>query len=403
MLQPPIWTGNGQRPGALWDTECFWNFWFLGFQTMGGFTWQFAIRDGQHFSESDRRHMANLFESYRTFSFNGLYYDEPMMRAVLMGYTTEQLKQLNDLIIIGERRFIKGKETFVKPKPWELGLGDWKPADHVDLKSVCPGAGSQNAFAARIGHHTIEDFEVDFNAPLTPEGMQVAASKCINDLGKLRALHGALQPQLRQRERIGSKYGINVLSKSDAQVAEAVLRRRCEDSTGRTIYSQKIERIDWNYSFRYDAPVFIQYSTPQLQHALALVRRAIFRIQPPSGYRDDEDEKGRCVPMPPELESLEIAIGRSVYKMGIGGLHSQEKKLVAVSNDTHQVLMPDVTSYYPNLMVNAGASPPALGDQFTTEYDSIKKGRVFAKHTAKEIKSRIAELRAELAQLEAKD
>lgn len=317
--------------------------------------------------------MCRIFDSHRTISFNGDYYDVPMMRGVFMGYSTEELKVLNDRLIVE------------RAKPWEIGLGEWKPTDHIDLKPVCPGAGSQNMFAARIHHHTIEDFEIDFARPVGDEQMLIVASKCENDLGKLEALYDALKPQLRQRERIGQKYGVNVMSKSDAQVAEAVLRKRCELSTGTRIYSKKIMDIDWNYRFRYEAPSFISYHTPQLQRALYLVTHATFIVQPPTGYRDEDDGKGRCIPMPSELEGLEIAIGNSVYRMGIGGLHSSEKKLVAVSNATHQLLMPDVASYYPNLMVNAGAWPPALGSQFVPEFEGIKAERLADKALEKKL------------------
>ena len=362
------------KPVALWDTECFVNFWCLKFLPLGAASaWTFSIRDGQRFDRFTQELILRIFDSHRTVSFNGDYYDVPMLRGVMFGYSTEELKALNDRIIVEQA------------KPWELGLGDWTPADHVDIKPVCPGAGSQNMFAARIGYHTIEDFEIDFSKPLTPEQMVVVESKCENDLGKLRALYDALAPQLRQRERIGQRYGVNVMSKSDAQVAEAVLRKRCELSTGQRIYAQRIHEIDWNFRFRYDAPPFISYSTPQLQRALDLVRRAVFVIQPPSGYRDEDDGKGRCIPMPPELEGLEISLGSSVYRMGIGGLHSSEKKLVVRSTDAHQVLMPDVASYYPNLMVNAGAFPPALGARFVPEFEGIKADRLADKALEKKL------------------
>ncbi len=362
------------KPVALWDTECFVNFWCLKFWPIGATrVLTFEIRNDQRFTQFMLELLVRIFDNHRVVSFNGDYYDVPMMRGVFFGYSTAELKALNDRIIIDGA------------KPWELGIGEWKPADHVDIKQVCPGAGSQNMFAARIHHHTIEDFDIDFSAVLTPEQMDIVSTKCENDLGKLFALYEALSPQLRQRERIGRKYGVNVMSKSDAQVAEAVLRKRCEMSTGRRIYSKRIDEIDWNYRFRYDPPPFISYSTPQLQRAFELVKSACFMIQPPSGYRDEDDGKGRCIPMPPELEGLEIALGGSVYRMGIGGLHSSEKRLVAVSNTTHQLLLPDVASYYPNLMVNAAAWPLALGEQFVPEFEGIKAERLADKALEKKL------------------
>lgn len=358
---------------ALYDCECFLNYFLLKFRVMGATrAWSFAIKDGVRFDSFTLDLIRRLFDSHRVVSFNGDNYDVPMLRGALAGYSTNELKALNDRIIVEQ------------VKPWHLDLGDWKPVDHIDLKPVCPGAGSQNAFAARLGYHTIEDFEIDFSKSLTPEQMVVVDSKCENDLGKLEALYHALTPQLRQRERIGTKYGVNVMSKSDAQVAETVLRKRCEIATGRRIYAQRINEIDWGYRFKYDAPDFLAFSTPQAQRAFDLVRQATFTIQPPAGYRDD-DAVGRCIPMPAELEGLQVAIGLSIYAMGIGGLHSQEKRLAIVSNETHQILMPDVASYYPSLILNSGACPHALGEQFIVEYGDIKKERLAGKALQKKL------------------
>lgn len=366
LLPPPPPVSSGPRPRALFDTECFPNYWLLKLRPIGGHTYSYSIRDGQAFGPQHIAEIKALFESYCVIGFNSLGYDQWMLCGVLAGFTTEQLKWLNDQMIVH------------KVKPWELGLSEWRPVEQIDIMPVCPGAGSQNAFAARVHHHTIEDFKIDFSKPLSDTEMVVVDQKCENDLGKLEALYDALRPQIRQRQRIGDRYGINVMSKSDAQVGEAILRKLGEDATGRRIYSKRIHEIDWRYQFQYDAPAYLSFETPQLKRALEYVRRAVFGIQPPAQYRDG-DEKGRCIIMPPELEGLEIRLGNSVYAMGIGGLHSQEKRLVVVSNDTHQVLMPDVRAYYPNLMVTAGAWPEALGPQFVSDYESIKIARETAK------------------------
>jgi hypothetical protein len=357
-------------PRAYWDTECYPNYWLLKFRLKGRETYSFSIRNGERFAPEVLERMLQLFELYTSVSFNGIYYDVPMLRAVFQGYTTDQLKWLNDQLIVE------------KVKPWDLGLGEWSPRDHVDIMAVCPGSGSQNIFAGRIHHHTLEELPIEVGKVLTDAEMELIATKCENDLGKLEALDDALKPQLRQREKLGARYGLDLRSKSDAQVAEAVLKKRCEMATGLKIYKP---RIDWGLRFKYKAPEFLQFTLPQLQRAMSLVLESTFTIQPPASMRDD-GEAGRCIGMPLQLEGLEIVIGSSTYRMGVGGLHSSEKRLVAVSSPTHQVRMPDVASYYPNLMVNAGAWPSSLGPQFVVEYESIKDERLKDKAAVKRLK-----------------
>ena len=354
-IPPPPPPATAARPVAFYDTECFPAYWLLKFRPkgVGAPVYSFRLRAGQAFDLATAARIRLLFEAYCAVSFNGNYYDVPMITAALSGYTAEQLKWLNDRIIVE------------KVKPWELGLPEWRPADHIDVMEVAPGAGSQKQYAGRIHCKTMRDLPYDLGHYVTEAEIVEVDTYCENDLAVLEALFDALQPQIHQREALGKRYGLDLRSKSDAQVAEAVLKRRCEQATGRRIFKPE---IDWNLKFRYKVPAFISYASPQLQRALELVQQSIFQL----------DAKG-TVAMPPQLDGLEIKLGGSVYKMGIGGLHSQEKRLVAVSSETHQIRMPDVASYYPNLMVNAGAWPPALGDAFIREFDAIKLDRLAAK------------------------
>jgi len=353
MIIPPPPATTGKRPVAFYDTECFPNYWLLKLRPQKGGVYSFRLRSGQAFGDTEIARMRTLFEAYCVVSFNGNYYDVPMICAALSGYTAEQLKWLNDRIIVE------------KAKPWDLGLPDWKPSDHIDVMEVAPGAGSQKQYAGRIHYKTMRDLPYDPSHYLNDAEIIEVDTYCENDLGQLEALFNDLAPQIKQREELGLRYGIDLRSKSDAQVAEAVLKKRCEHATGMRIYKPQ---IDWNLKFRYKVPQFISYQTSQLQRALELVKESIFRLGP-----------NGTVEMPPQLEGLLITIGHSTYKIGIGGLHSQEKNLVAISNETHQIRMPDVASYYPNLMVNAGAWPPALGQAFISEYEAIKNERLQAK------------------------
>lgn len=360
MLVVPPPPATIRRPVAVYDTECFPNYWLLKFRPKAGPVYSFRIRAGQRFTDQDIARMRLLFEAYTTVSFNGRGYDVPMITAALMGYTVEQLKWLNDRIIVE------------RVKPWELGLPDWAPADHIDVMEVAPGAGSQKQYAGRIHCKTMRDLPYEPDRFLTELEIVEVDTYCENDLDVLEALFDALQPQIHQRETLGKRYGIDLRSKSDAQVAEAVLKRRCEQATGRRIFKPD---VDWNLAFRYKVPPFISYTLPQLQRALELVREAVFRLG-----------ANGTVEMPPQLEGLEITINHSTYKVGIGGLHSQEKKTVHRADDYWAIRDNDVASYYPSLILNSGEWPPALGQTFLQEYEGIKNERLDAKHLQAKLK-----------------
>lgn len=350
------------RPLAFYDTECYPNYWLLKFKPRGCHVYSFRLHAGQAFSPEDCLRIRSLFDLFTTVSFNGDYYDVPMLSAALGGYTTEQLKWLNDRIIVE------------KAKPWELDLPQWKPAEHIDIKEVIPGKGGQKYKAGIIHYRTMRDLPYEPSTYLTPDQIRDVDEYCENDLGQLEALHDAVAPQIKLRAAYGKRFGLELRSKSDAQMAEAVLKRRCEVLRGQRIY--KVD-IDWNMQFRFDVPAFIGYQTPQLQNALSLVRAAVFRIS----------ASGK-VEMPPELEGLTITLNQSTYKLGIGGLHSQEACVVHQADAHHILRDSDVKSYYPSLMLNSGAWPEALGPDFLQELRAIVDERLLCKALAKELEKK---------------
>lgn len=359
LTAPPPPPATASRPVAFYDTECFPNYWLLKFRPRGGAVYSFRLRAGQAFDDATAQRIRLLFDAYCTVSFNGNYYDVPQIAAALQGYTAEQLKWQNDRIIVD------------KVKPWELGLPDWRPADHIDVREVIPGKGGQKYKAGIIHYKTMRDLPYDPGTYLTAEQIAQVDEYCENDLGQLEALFDAVRPQIQLRESMGKRYGLDLRSKSDAQVAEAVLKRRCEIATGQHIYKPD---VDFNMQFRFDVPAFISYQLPQLQRALEIVRGAIFRITP----------AGK-VAMPPELKGLIITIGTSTYKLGIGGLHSQEKGAAHRADDYWCLRDNDVASYYPSLILNSGAWPEAMGSTFLQEYGGIKAERLDGKHRAKKL------------------
>lgn len=341
------------KPIAVFDTECYPNYWLLKLLDQWGNVYSFEIRNGQSIPLSERQRIYTIFELFTVISFNGINYDVPMIGGALVGFDTSQLKALNDRIIVD------------KVKHWELGVSDWKPADHIDVMEVAPQSGSQKQYAGRIHCRKMQDLPYDPATILTDFQMMEVSAYCFNDLEVLRDLYNALQPQIEQRIGLSERYGIDLRSKSDAQLAEAVIKLRCEQAVGRRLYKPD---IDWNMTFKYNVPNYIGFTMPQLQHALRLITEATFRLGP-----------NGSVVMPPALEELVIPIGGSAYRMGIGGLHSSEKQVFHVSNEHEQLLDIDVEAYYPNLMLNSGAYPPALGETFLTIYGEIKAERVAAK------------------------
>jgi hypothetical protein len=75
-----------------------------------------------------------------------------------------------------------------------------------------------------------------------------------------------------------------------------------------------------------------------------------------------------------------ITIGKTTYKMGIGGLHSQESDVSYIANDERCLFDVDVASYYPAIMINQTIEPFHLKGLFGKIYRGWRDDRLKAKH-----------------------
>jgi hypothetical protein len=357
---PPPPSVDGRRHPAFYDTECYPNYWLLKLRPLGGVVMTWQLREGQRFTQEQAADIRSTFDGYNVVSFNGRGYDVWMIGAALAGYTPIDLKYINDRIIVGNE------------KPWEIeGLPRWEPPDHVDVMEVAPGQGGLKQKGGRVHARTMRDLPYPPDVALTDSQIAEVDSYCENDLDLLQHLWRECEPLLQLREELSKRYGMDLRSKSDAQLAEAVLRKRCEQATG-----QKIYRGDARWQqLQFRVPAFIAYTSPELQHALRLIRESVFIAQ----------ADGRII-APEALDKLTINLGRSSYKVGIGGLHSQEKCVSYRSDESMQLRAPDVASYYPSLILNTGEYPPALGPAFVSEYGAIKAERLDAKERQAKLK-----------------
>jgi hypothetical protein len=133
---------------------------------------------------------------------------------------------------------------------------------------------------------------------------------------------------------------------------------------------QRVEKTAFKgaYKFRYQVPDFIEFKTPLLQNILKQIRET-----------DIEVSDTGSVKFPEEFKKFKIEIGQSSYKLGLGGLHSQEKSRAEFSDENWQLVDFDVGSQYPSIILKLGLYPKALGPKFQPVYGGIKGNRMAEK------------------------
>jgi len=307
-------------------------------------------------------------------SFNGINFDAPIMAAAVQGRDEGELKRMANAIIEN------GMSAWMSYRDFGVERLDF---DHIDLIEVAPGVMvSLKQYEARLKMKRMIDLPFPHDHILSDEDKVLLGEYCINDIEATENLWNALKEAIELRENMSEMYKIDLRSKSDAQMAEAIIVKEL--------------KVDRNYkppkpaSVRYKAPPFVQPDGGVLQHIKDRIESHVFKINRANG----------AVEFPDFLKEP-ILIGSGVYQMGIGGLHSKHDVSVCYTPDDSKCLLDaDVGSYYPHLILNAGIYPKGLGHDFIDLYQSFVTSRMENKALAGRLKKEISKLGSVIKDIE---
>lgn len=305
-----------------------------------------------------------ILRNFCILNFNGRKFDFPVTTLALKGLGPECLWDATQMLIEWQ---LGSKEVYKKYKTKSLEINQ---IDLIELTALAPGL---KVCAGRLHAQKMQDLPFKPGTVLTPDQIIVLRYYCINDLDNTELLYRATVKQIELRAEMSKRFGVDLRSLSDAQMAEAIISAEVKRSTGKKYISRT--EIPPGTRYKYQAPAFVSFSTPLMNHVLQIIKDADFEV---------DDREGNII-LPPSLSNLVIEINKGKYKIGIGGLHSQEKSVAHVTDDEYLVIDTDATSYYPFLILNAGITPPNLGRNFTTIFSNIVNERVAAKHAGNNI------------------
>lgn len=296
-------------------------------------------------------------------TFNGINYDFPILSLALAGCDNATLKAASDDIILNGMKHWTVAEKY--------GGVDLSGVDHVDLIEVAPGQAGLKIYGGRLHSKRLQDLPIEPSASISPDDRQRLIEYCGNDLETTIDLYHKLEPQLALRREMSSEFGIDLRSKSDAQIAETVIRREVEKRVGHRIFRPELHP---DYRFTYSVPNWINFASPGMRQALEIIRSAEFNLSADGS-----------VELPRILESMRLRIGQGVYRMGIGGLHSSESSVAHLAGSVTRIVDRDVISYYPRIILNQGLYPAHMGPEFLAVYRSLVERRVQAKQDGKKV------------------
>lgn len=337
----------------LVDVELYPNYFLCGFKLLN--TNKFLCIECGEGRSFNPMFLSWLMQNYRTVGFNSISFDLLMIWLAYSTQDTYRLKDAcNDVILRGMR-----KQELQK----EYGFFSYKTA-HIDLIEVAPLKGSLKLYGARLHSPRIQDLPLSDMANVTEDEIEIVRNYNFNDLDVTEQLFNFMKERLDLREAMGIEYNEDLMSKSDAQIAEVVLSKEVGKINGKRPQRPTIET---GTVYRYAIPSYIAYQSPELTAMLGQIRVAKFIV----------NDHGK-IDLPEALKG-HVRIGNGIYRLGIGGLHSSEKNVAYRATDSVSIVDRDVASYYPRIITTLGLYPPSMGPAFLEAYNKIIDVRLDAK------------------------
>lgn len=251
--------------------------------------------------------------------FNNKHYDNFILKGVMCGLTPEQIKEINDLIIVEE---VNG---------WDIPvLREYRVYfDSFDLMDDCQVGLSLKAIEAHLGI-PIEETEVDFNIThrLSEKELQETIYYCKYDVDATEKLYHLRQAYLKNKVTLGKAR--NLTDRQAMYMTNAKL-------TSVYLKAQKPEK-SWNDERNYQYPE-------------KLLRQYI----PQEVFDFFDRMKDDRIPNDELFSSkLEIMVGVCPCTIAYGGIHGAIPTYVEEATETRTIRNKDVASYYPHLMTLMG-------------------------------------------------
>ncbi len=251
--------------------------------------------------------------------FNNKHYDNHILKAAYIGLTPENIKRINDQIIL---EGVNG---------WDIWLlkGEKFYIDSFDLKDDMQAGHSLKHIEGHLGMN-IEESEVDFSIdrPLTDAELKSTIHYCKCDVDATEKLFHLRKNYLKNKINLGEKKGIS-LARS-LYLTNAKLT---------SIYLDAVKPSKpWKDEREYTYPT-------------QLLREYI----PEEVFSFFDRLQDKTIPDQEVFTSkLSLLVGDCPCVIGFGGIHGAIPTYQEESTETRTIRNKDVASYYPNLMRKMG-------------------------------------------------
>lgn len=249
--------------------------------------------------------------------FNSKHYDQFIIKAIVAGFTPQEIKQVNDFIIGGGQG-------------WECPMlkDFYFVFPNVDIKDDMQMGLSLKAIEGHLGISVKESsVPFDIDRPLTEEEKRETEFYCDHDVDTAEKLIDIRKDYLKNKIHIGRLAGLDdvkAMGMTNAKLTAAMLKasKKPHDDERKYVYPENLKR---------------EYIPPEVF--------AFFDKMYDLSISDKEIFSGK----------MEFQIGECPGVVGYGGIHAAIPNYFFEETDDGRVIKnKDVASYYPHLMTLCG-------------------------------------------------
>ena len=353
----------------IFDVECYPNYFMVGFMSYVTGRVTFLEHTDSYAFPLDK--LRWMMDNLTLTGFNSRGYDIPMLWAARSGLNCGQLHAVTCKIITTDLRLHHIEKQF----GFKCGY-----CDSIDPQQVAPAAAQQISlkhYGARLSAERLQELPINPSDQLTNDQMAQIKHYNVNDLVLTKVLRDACDEPMKLRKQMGKAYGIDLRSLSDSQIAEKTISSELRSNAGMEAF---VPKIDLGTTFKFQNPKYVKFFSKSLQVLHKTILDTVFIVT------ESKKKKKRTVGVLNKNGQIvtatnlwKVRIGKTDYKLGIGGLHSSEKKQTAYTNGAHRLIDRDVSSYYPAIMLNQELYPEHLGPAFLDTFRDIYERRLKAK------------------------
>lgn len=318
--------------------------------------------------------------------FNSSNYDAPIITNLLLNRAkfrhasyreiTQECMYISNDIIVNESsntKHLRYKELFA----------------HIDLLTMLFSKAlrvSLKEMEITMCYPNVQEMTVSWKEDLPVEQIEELIGYCFNDVGATTTLLTLSKDDIRLRQSIETEFGIECLSKDGVGIGVDIFTKFiCKEmqiSKSELYAKVKVPRLI--HVRELILPV-IKFKTEKFNEVLEWFKSITVSTEDAGVEIEGNSDKG--------VYKKKVLFNNLVHTFALGGIHSENRPMVHVSDSEFTIRDEDVASYYPRLIEEWGIAPSYIRDPFLKVMKMIRLLRL----QAKKVKNKQRDLTLKLA------